>query len=297
LSGPNGVFVDETGRVFIADTNNQVIRMVNTDGIITSIAGIPGSSGYSGDNGPALSAELNFPRGVAVDQVGTVFIADRSNQRIRKVTYGNISTMAGIGSAGYTGDGGLAVNARLNVPFGVFVDQTGRVFIADTNNFVERMVNTDGIITTIAGSNFSSPHGVFVDPTGRLFIADSGANNIRMVDTNGLSTRIAGKSDTSAGYTGDGGPAVLAQLNSPYGVSVDQTGRVFIADRLNNAIRMINTDGIITTVAGTGSPGYTGDGGPASSAQLNNPRGVSVDKTGRVFIADKENNVIRVFQI
>jgi hypothetical protein len=129
-----------TGRVFIADTNNQVVRMINTDVTITIIAGISGSLGYSGDNGPAISANLNFPRGVFVNQIGTVFIADNNYQRIREVTYGKSSTVAGTGSRGYTGDGGPATNAQVSGPFGVSVDQTGRVFIADTLNNAVRII-------------------------------------------------------------------------------------------------------------------------------------------------------------
>jgi hypothetical protein len=155
--------------------------MINTAGTITTMAGIPGSSGYSGDNGPALSANLNFPRGVYVNQISTVFIADRNNQRIREVTYGNISTIAGTGSPGYTEDGGLATSAQMRNPFAVSVDQIGRVFFADAQNNAIRMVNTDEIINTIAGTG-------------------------------------------SFGLSGDGGPATSAQLRNPLGVFVDQTG-------------------------------------------------------------------------
>jgi sugar lactone lactonase YvrE len=308
---PNDVFVDETGRVFVADTGNEVIRMVDTDGIITTIAGIGGDNGFSGDNGLAVSARLNLPQGVSVDQIGRVFIADRNNQRIRRITYGIITTIAGVGITGFAGDGGPAVDARLRAPIGVFVDKTGRIFIADTNNHVIRMIDTNGIITTIAGiggdSGFSGddgpassakldkPQGVFVDFTGKVFIADTGNNVVRMVNTNGIITRIAGTG--SAGYTGDNGPALSAQLDGPTGLSVDQTGRVLIADTDNHVIRMVSIDGKISTVAGTGSRGFNGDGIPATSAQLSIPKGVSVDNNGGVFIADTGNHRIRMFPL
>jgi sugar lactone lactonase YvrE len=310
LNLPSGVFVDETGRVFIADTFNNRIRMVDMNGDISTVAGTD-SRGYSGDGGPATSAQLNNPFGVFVDETGRVFIADLSNHRIRMVDMnGIITTIAGTDSSGYSGDGGPATSAKLNLPLGVFVDQTGRVFIADLFNHRIRMVDMNGDISTVAGTESSGysgdggpatsaklnrPFGVFVDETGRVFIADRNNHRIRMVDMNGIISTVAGTD--SGGDSGDGGPATSAELNFPLGVFVDQTGRVFIADTSNHRIRMVDMNGDISTVAGTGSRGYSGDGGPATSAELNNPYGVFVDQTRRVFVADRNNHRIRMFQV
>ena len=217
-------------------------------------------------------------------------------------TTGIITTIAGNGIAGYSGDGGLATNAELNNPYGVAVDSNGNIYIADTNNNRIRKVNsTTGIITTIAGNGTAGysgdgglatnaelyyPYGVAVDSNGNIYIADTYNNRIRKVNsTTGIITTIAGNG--TAGYSGDGGPATNAQLNYPYGVAVDSSGNIYIADTDNNRIRKVNsTTGIITTIAGNGNPGYSGDGGPATNAELYDPSGVAVDSNGNIYIAD-----------
>jgi uncharacterized protein (TIGR03437 family) len=212
-----------------------------------------GTFGYSGDNGPATSAQLNQPWGVAVDAAGNVYIADTVNNRIRKVANGVISTVAGNGTLGYSGDDGPATSAQLSWPAGVAVDSAGNLYVADQNNFRIRKVS-NGVITTVAG--------------------------------NGM-----------PGYSGDNGPATSAKLYGPVGVAVDSAGNLYIADQPNNRIRKVS-NGVITTVAGNGpdlygNGGYSGDNGPATSARLNWPEGVAVDFAGNLFIADYRNNRIR----
>ena len=303
LDFPSGVAVDGAGNLFIADTVNDRIRRVDPAGTITTVAGT-GEEGFSGDGGPAEQARLDFPRGVAVDGSGNLFIADRANHRIRRVDpAGTITTIAGTGERGYSGDGGPADQARLDSPVGVAVDGAGNLFIADTFNQRIRRVDPAGIITTIAGTGgfgFSGdggpadqarlafPVGVAVDGAGNLFIADEGNHRIRRVDPAGTITTIAGTG--GFGFSGDGGPADQARLDSPVGVAVDGAGNLFIADTLNHRIRRVDPAGSITTVAGTAE---RGDGGPAEQARLYFPSGVAVDGAGNLFVADQDNQRIR----
>jgi sugar lactone lactonase YvrE len=304
---PWAVAVDAAGNVYISDGGNNCIRKVNIAGIISTIAGT-GAGGYSGDGGPATLAQLNGPVGIAVDAAGNIYIAEAINRRIRKVnSSGVISTFAGTGGLGYSGDGASATLAQFNNPTGVAVDAVGNVYINDQGNNCIRKVNTGGIISTIAGTGFGgfsgdggaatlamlwTPTGIATDAVGNLYIAD-GVNNqrIRKVNTSGIITTIAGTG--VQGYSGDGAAATLAQLNNPTGVAVDTGGNVYIADFDNNRIRKIDTGGIISTIAGTGVQGYSGDGANAMLAQLNRPYGVAVDATGNVYIADYYNQRIR----
>ena len=306
LNSPDGVAVDGAGNIYIADHGNNRIRRVDTSGTITTVAG-DGTSGFGGDGGPATTAQLNFPRGVALDGAGNVYIADTDNHRIRRVdTSGTITTIAGDGTFGFGGDGGPATTAQLNFPRGVALDGAGNVYIADTDNHRIRRVDTSGTITTIAGdgtrgfggdggpasaAQLNSPRGVALDGAGNVYIADTDNHRIRRVDTSGTITTIAG--DGTFGFGGDGGPASAAQLNSPRGVALDGAGNVYIADTSNHRIRKVDTSGTITTIAGDGTFGFGGDGGPASAAQLNFPRGVALDGAGNVYIADTSNHRIR----
>jgi len=303
LGSPDGVAVDAVGNLFIADIGNQRVRKVSTNGIITTVAG-NGIGGYSGDGGPATNASLDYPDGVAVDASGNLFIADNLNSSIRKVsTNGIITTVAGNGTWGYSGDGGAATNANLHFPYGVAVDASGNLFIADTFNSRIRMVSTNGIISTVAGggsggdgsaatnASLSSPRGVAVDTSGNLFIADYFNSRVRMVSTNGIITTVAGNG--TWGYSGDGGAATNASLADPVGVAVDASDNLFIADYAEQRIRTVSANGIITTVAGNGKNGFSGDGGKATSASLYDPYGVAVDASGNLFIADTDNNRIR----
>jgi uncharacterized protein (TIGR03437 family) len=251
--------VDATGNVYIADSKNNVVRMVSS-GMITTIAG-NGSSGYSGDNGPATSAQLHYPTGVAVDTSGNVYIADLSNHVVRKVSNGIITTFTGNGTLGYSGDNGPATSAALSNPNGVAVDASGNVYIADYYNSAIRKVS-NGVITTFAGNGYGAGTG-------------------------------------NGDYSGDNGPATSAELDYAQGVAVDASGNVYIADSLNNAVRKVS-GGVITTIAGNGydhgydAGGYTGDNGPATSGELYYPEGVAVDASGNVYIADTKNNVVRL---
>ena len=315
LHSPYGAVVDASGNLFIADYYNSCIRKVDPNGIITTVAG-NGSQGYSGDGGAATNASLSNPCGVAVDAPGNLFIADFNNT-IRKVDpTGIITTVAGNDSSGYSGDGGAATNASLCYPAGVAVDTTGNLFIADCYNNRIRKVDTNGIITTVAGdgpsddpfpgggsysgdggaatnANLNWPIGVAVDASGNLFIADGFNGRVRKVDTTGIITTVAGNDIDIPGGSGDGGAATCASLDGPSGVAVDATGNLFIADRFNSRIRKVNPNGIITTVAGKGSQGYSGDGGAATNARLYYPAGVAVDASGNLFIADTSNQRIR----
>jgi cysteine-rich repeat protein len=290
----SGMAVDSIGNIFLADRGNNRIRKVSGAGIITTIAG-NGSSGYGGDGALALDAQLTTPTGIAVDAVGNVYIADAGNHRIRKVdNTGVITTVAGNGTAGFSGDGAGAVAARLSNPLSVAVDAGGTLYIADNNNQRIRKVDTAGIITTVAGTVGLSSQGVAVDALGNLYIADTGGSRIRRVDTTGAVTTIAGTG--TPGFSGDGGSAMNAAMQTPFGVAVDAIGNIYIADIFNQRIRKVDAAGVITTVAG-GRIGGNGDGGKATSAELAYPNfsafGVAADSFGNLYIGDAENQRIR----
>jgi uncharacterized protein (TIGR03437 family) len=300
--GPKGVAVDSAGSLYIADSLNNRIRKVS-NGVTTTVAG-NGTQGFSGDNGPATSAQLNSPAGVAVDSAGNLYIADTWNNLIRKVSGGVITTLAGIGASGFSGDNGPATRAQLANPVGVAVDSDGDLYLADNWNHRVRKVS-NGVITTVAGNaviGFSGdngpaasaqlvdPKGVAVDSAGNLYIADGVGSRIRKVSSGVIST-VAGNG--TYGLGGDHGPAASAQLWDPTGVVVDSAGNLYIADTGNNCVRKVS-NGVISTVAGNGTPGFSGDNGPATSAQLATPEGVAVDSAGNVYIADSDNNRIRL---
>jgi uncharacterized protein (TIGR03437 family) len=301
LFSPNGVAWSSAGNLYIVDSGR--IRTVS-NGVIATVAGI-GTFGFSGDNGPATSAELDYPGGAAVDAAGNLYIADTGNHRIRKVSGGVITTVAGNGTLGFSGDDGPATSAQLDYPGGVAVDSAGDLYIADSYNFRIRKV-ANGVITTVAGNGvpgfgggdngpatsaaLSRPSGIAVDSAGSLYIAEFNSSLIRKV-SNGAITTVAGTG--TSGFSGDNGPATSAQLNGPEGVAVDSAGNVYIADFGNNRIRKV-ANGVIATVAGNGTPGFSGDNGPATSAQLAYPGGVASDSAGNVYVADTSNNRVRV---
>jgi sugar lactone lactonase YvrE len=228
--------------------------------------------------------------GIAFDLAGNLFIADTSNSRIRRVSGGVITTVTGNGTEGFSGDHGPAINAQLTSPKGVAVDAAGNLYIADSRNFRIRKVS-NGIITTVAGNGTLSllPVGVAVDRTGNLYVVD-GANNRVQKISNGTITTIVGSGNR--GFGGDNGPAASCQLNSPVGVAIGTTDTLFIADGENRRIRKVS-NGVITTVAGNGTPGFSGDKGPATSAQLSSPEQIAVDALGNLYIADYWNYRIR----
>jgi len=294
---PAAVAVDAAGDLLIADTAGSRIRKVGIDGIITTMAG--GGTNGLGDGGPATKARLSDPQGVVSDASGNMVIADTYYHRIRKVDRnGIITTVAGNGGIGYSGDGGPATNATLFYPFAVAVEASGSLFIADSENYRVRKVDTNGIITTVAGNgtdgftgdggpatnaDLLSPAGVALDASGNLFISDNNAY-VRKVDTNGIITTVAGNG--FQGFSGDGGPATNAMLFNPTGLAVDSWGNLLIADTYSDRIRKVDTNGIITTVAGSRAKGYSGDGGAATNAGLDYPAGVGLDSSGDLFIAD-----------
>ena len=297
LAAPSGVAVDFAGNLYIADENNLRVRKVS-NGIITTVAG-SGTGGYSGDNGPAVNAQLSYPSGVAVDNSGNLYIADAYSNCIRKVSNGLITTVAGTGIAGFSGDGGLATSAHLTGPTGVAVDAAGNLYIADTGNGRIRLVSK-GVINTVAGGGtsfgdngpatsalLSFPYGLAVDPAGNLYISDPGSDRVRKI-VNGVIFTVAGNGST--GFSGDYGTAVSAQLFDPQGVAVDSAGNLYITDSLNYRLRKVS-NGVITTAAGGGSS--LGDNGLATSAQLNLPNAVALDSAGNVYIADNANSRIR----
>lgn len=306
LRYPYGLAVDSSGALYIADTIHYRIRKVDPEGVIATVAG-SGRYGYSGDGGPAAQAQLASPHHLAVDSAGNVYIADTYNHRIRRVSPdGVITTIAGTGKSGYSGDGGPAVEARLNYPFAVALDGDDNLYVADRENHCVRRIARDGTITTLAGTGQSgyggddgpageaqldTPSGLAVDSAGNVYIADTYNNRIRRVSPDGVISTIAGTG--GFGYAGDGGPAVLAQLALPMGLALDAQGNLYIADYLNRRVRRVSPDGIITTVAGDGQAGYSGDGGPAPAAQLDYPHGVAVDAEGRLYVSDIGSHVVR----
>lgn len=306
LNYPWAVAVDSTGTLYIADTYNSVIRrVVPSDAVIGTMVG-NGTQGFGGDNTASNSptCELNFPSAVAVDAVGNLYIADYFNYRVRKVaaSTGVITTVAGTGVQGYSGDGGPATSAELGGPEGVAVDLNGNLYIADASNYRVRKVSaTTGTITTVAGNGtpgfsgdggaatsaqFRALYGVTVDSKNNLYIADTDNNRVRKV-SGGIVTTVAGNG--ASGYTGDGGLATSAALSFPWSVALDTAGNLYIADLFNNAIRKV-TGGVIATIAGGGG-GFLA-GGPTNGIQLNLPNGLTVDAHGNVFVADTDNQRI-----
>jgi uncharacterized protein (TIGR03437 family) len=264
------VAVDDAGNLFFADTyvgfdgsqSGNRVHKVSPAGVVTTIAG-NGTHGFSGDGGPATSAQLSAPAGLVVDSTGNLFIADSLNSRVRRVSpEGIITTVAGNGTnGGSSGDGGPATSAQVSRPLGIAVDRGGNLFI---------------------GSSFGGWEGGF------------GFGLVRKVSAGGIVTTAAGTG--KGGFSGDGGPAASAELTVPIGMAMDGAGNLFIADVHNNRIRRVAPDGTITTVAGNGAAGFSGDGGLAANAQLNQPQGVAVDNVGNVYIADTENHAIRVLR-
>ncbi len=307
-----GVAIDDSGNIYIADAGNNRIRKVNSSGVISTVAGgAAGTGGNIGDGGPATAARLRTPEGVAKDDSGNIYIADAGNNRIRKVTKstGIINTVAGGAGfgGGYGGDGGAATAAQLNHPTEVALDASGNIYIADeNNNRIREVTVSSGIINTVAGNGtngyngdggpataavLNDPTGVAVDDSGNIYIADQGNYKIRKINTSDTINSVAGTGTN--GYSGDRAAATAAELDVPYGVAVDDSGNIYIADEDNDRVRKVNTLGIINTVAGNGTAGYSGDGGPATSAELHSPTGVAVDDSGNIYIADAINNRIR----
>ena len=287
---PMSIATDSGGNLFIADGHHLVRKVSN--GAISTVAG-NGTFGSGGDNGPATSAQV-LPNGVAVDSSGNIFIADQSNSRVRKVSNGTITTVVGNGIGGFGGDNGPATNAQVT-PAGIAVDSSGNLYIPDGASLIRKVSN--GVITTlagiqmsgfggdngpVAGALFAGPVGVAIDSAGNVYVADQANRRVRKI-SNGVITTVVG----GGGLGGDGGLATNAQLNSVQGFSagtaVDSSGNVYVTD--STRVRKIS-NGVITTVAGNGTPGFSGDNGPATNAQLTAAAGVAVDSAGHLFILD-----------
>jgi trimeric autotransporter adhesin len=309
---PQVVAADRAGNLFFV-YENAVLRLDGTTSILTLVAG-NGTPGYSGDNGPATRAQLASPGGVAVDSAGNLYVADTANSRIRKISNGVITTVAGNGTQGFSGDNGSATSAQLFAPVGVAVDFASNLYIADSRNFRIRKVSR-GVITTVGGmilylpgihssqgcgtwtfsgdngppdAQLDQPSGVAVDSASNLYIADYEHYCVRKV-SNGVITTVAGNG--TWGFRGDNGPATSAQLSGRFSYAVDSAGNLYIADG-NSRIRKVSK-GVITTVAGNGRQGFSGDNGPATSAQLSGPSSVAVDSAGNLYFADAGNLRIR----
>jgi len=324
LNSPFDVVLDSSGNIYLSDSGNFRVRKVS-GGNISTIAG-NGTQGYSGNNGSPTSAELNTPSGLTFDSSGNLYIGDAGNYVVWKITGGTINVVAGNNGdgAGFSGDLGPATSAQLSTPSGVAVDSSGNIFIADSGNNVVREVcastcaafkGTAGEINTYAGSfaagpgyagdgnladnahtQLQNPNGLAVDKDGNLYIADTDNHVIRKVTAStGIITTVAGNGlpTSPVNPLGDGGPATVASLDEPKGVAVDSNGYIYIADTDNCLIRVVSPDGTINTIAGYGVPGWTGDGGLAKAAQLTFPSGVAVSG-GKIYIADDGSQVIRL---
>lgn len=312
LNNPFDVVLDPAGNVYFSDTNNHVVRRVDAEtGIITTVAG-SGQKGDGGDGGPATKAKLNEPYGVKLDAEGNLFLVDRLNYRVRRVDAktGIITTVAGTGKSGYSGDGGPGHEAMLREPNGIAFDSKGQLYIADVQDQRIRVLDpTTGTIDTFCGTGEKKHTGdggpykqasilgaraVAVGPDGSIFICEREGNSIRRIDfETGTIERYAGTG--KKGYTGDGGPALQATFNGPKELDVDRDGNVYVVDTENQAIRRIDAKtGVITTVAGTGKRGNTGDGGSATKATLGRPHGVAVGPDGAIYIGDTLSHAIRV---
>ncbi|MDE3167776.1 MAG: hypothetical protein KGN36_18390 [Acidobacteriota bacterium] len=308
---PQSAVTDAAGNLYFSSSNSAVFRM-DSSGLLTRVAGT-GRMGYSGDGGPAINAQISAGVGLALDRSGNLYLADTANHRVREVSGGIITTVAGTGAAGYSGDGGAATSAELSGPSSVAVDASGNLYIADAENSRIRRVS-GGIITTFAGtgvrgysgdgapasgaqlsmtSRFGRASCLAFDSSGNLYLSDTLNHRVRMISAAGVITTVAGNGvATGLSSTGDGGLANAAQVPFPAGLALDTANNLFIASSAQ-VRKVLASSGVISTAAGIGSIGYSGDGGPARQAQMGHVSGVALDAQGNLFIADTENRYIR----
>ncbi len=317
LNKPSDIVLDSSGNLYIADSGDNRIRKVATDGTITTVVGT-GSIGATDGNG--TNATLNDPRGLGIDGSGNLYIADTGNHLIRKFNGTTVTKIAGNGTSGFSGDGAAAIDCQLASPLDVAIDAVNKIYIADTGNNRIRVVTTDGNINTLAGTgasgfngdgpiqatslSLSSPSSVVLNTiNGGLFVSDTGNNRVRFIAAGGIMYTLVGTSNLNGtvakGYDGDG-TATQHSLFSPYGIAYfiqgadASTAKVVFLDADNNRLRMLNlSTSMLTTLISDGSAGFSGDNGSATSAKLNAPLGVAVDSSGSVYLADSSNHVIR----
>jgi len=298
---PYAMAINKAGDLFVADSNNQTIRKISSDGAVTTFAG---SAGVFGSNdGKGELANFSSPQGVAVDQGGNVYVADTNNQTIRKITPdGVVKTLAG--TAGINGSAvGAGGAAQFDLPAGVAVDESGNVYVADANNQTIQKITQGGVVTTLAGSvgihgsadgvgsaaQFSNPQGLAVDRAGNICVADTNNQTIRKISSSGQVTTLAGAVETVGSTDGPGG---AARFNYPFNLTVDAAGNIYVADVWNSTIRKITSAGMVTTLAGTAGK-FGSEDGLGTAALFCGPRSVAVDQTGNIFVADAGNNAIR----
>jgi DNA-binding beta-propeller fold protein YncE len=294
LRAPEGLTLDTNGNLYVSELEGARVVKIDGNGELEVVAGT-GTAGFSGDGGQATQALLAAPAGLALDAQGELVIADRGNDRIRRVgAAGTIETIRGSPSAGLNGPAGVAVTAE------------GDVYVADQQNARVLKIKASGRVTRVAGggssdpgdggrataARLSRPSYVLLDQDGNLLFTDSGANRIRRIDPHGVITTIAGTGE--AGFSGDGGPATGARLHSPTGLALDADGNLYVSDSGNNRVRRISARGTITTLAGTGDAGFGGDGGDAAAAKLDAPADLEVDAVGSIYVADQGNGRVRV---
>lgn len=304
---PHGCTIDAAGNFYFGDYENNCVRKITPAGIITTLAGT-GTAGYSSDGTMATAASIYHPFDVAVDASGTVYFTEVVNHIVRKIdAAGQLVTVAGVyGVSGSSGDGGPATAAHFTNPSGIAVDASGNVFVVDQYSHCVRKINTSGIISTIAGTGtvsfsgdggpataatLSYPNFINIDNSGNLLLTDNGNHRIRQITPAGIISTIIGNGSTS--FSGDGGPATAASLQYPGSAFMDAAGNIWVADNLHNRIRKVNAAGIVSSVAGNGTAGYSGDGGPATAAKINGAVDVVVDAAGSFYISDFSNNRIR----
>lgn len=297
FNNPTGVAVDGAGNVYVADSKNNLIRAITSAGVVTSFAG---SGAIGAINGTSEVASFNNPSAVAVSNAGNVYVADSKNNLIRMITpAGVVTSLAGNGLAGLANGAGTA--ASFNNPLGIAVDGSGNVYVADTGSNLIRLITPAGTVTTLAGSgaagsangvgttaSFNNPTGIAVDSAGNVYVADKGNNLIRMITSIGVVSTLAG--NAGAGFVN--GTGLAASFNNPTGVAVTSLGNVYVADSLNNRIRVVTPDLMVNTLAGTGTKGVAN--GATSSASFGAPSGIALSSAGNVYVADTGNNMIRL---